>query len=39
MGTFPGFVYVVVTADGKVDANAQFEIENYERSTLYSYGR
>jgi hypothetical protein len=22
-----------------VDANAQFEIENYERSTLYSYGR
>jgi hypothetical protein len=26
MGTFPGFV----TADGKVDATAQFDIENYD---------
>ncbi len=30
MGTFPGFLCVVVTADGKVDATAQFDIENYD---------
>jgi hypothetical protein len=30
MCTFPGFVNIVVTPDGKVDATAQFEIENYD---------
>jgi hypothetical protein len=30
MGTFLGFRCVVVTADKKVDATAQFDIENYD---------